>query len=149
MPARSGRRLIERVGLTEAADTADDRQALSKRREAAIRAAIFPVISAPRIILRMSRRADHAHSGEESQKAKQCFHGCSFLTAGNVSSQIYVQRSPRAPHITICARKSVGRAPLVRLNMNIKPCWIFRATIEKDSAPHFGARINRFMSGNS
>jgi len=28
--------------------------------------------------------------------------------------------------------------------MNIEPCWIFRATIEKDSAPHFGARINRF-----
>ena len=63
MPARSGRRLIERVGLTEAADTADVRQALFKRRETAIRAAIFPVISAPQIILRMSRRADHAHSG--------------------------------------------------------------------------------------
>jgi hypothetical protein len=28
--------------------------------------------------------------------------------------------------------------------MNIEPCRIFRATVKKDRAPHFGARINRF-----
>ena len=42
VPVPSGRRLVKRVGLTEAADTADIRQALFKRREATIRAAIFP-----------------------------------------------------------------------------------------------------------
>jgi hypothetical protein len=52
--ARTGRRLIERIGLTEAADTADIRQALFKRREAAIRAAIFAVIGAPVISLNMN-----------------------------------------------------------------------------------------------
>jgi hypothetical protein len=147
MPARSGRRLIERVGLTEAPDTTDIRQALFKRREAAIRAAIFPVISAPRIILRLSRRADHAHSGEDSQKAKQCFHGFSFRQRfePDLCSTIVARTAHNDLRTQIC------RAGAARSSQHEHRALAgyFAQPSKKTARPISGRASTDLMSGNS
>jgi hypothetical protein len=109
-----------------------------------VRAAIFAVIGAPRVILRESRRADHA--GQDSQKAKQWFHGCFFLTTG-VSTEIYVRRLPRAPRITIRARKFVGRCAgrFSQHELGHSPDISPNHQTKMSARPFFGgARISRF-----
>jgi hypothetical protein len=64
-----------RIGVTEAAVSAQGGQALLNGCEPAILAAEAGVICAPRIILRLRARADPGRDSENCQHEKQDSHG--------------------------------------------------------------------------